>query len=455
MAHSNQGMEESSLDVRQGQKHAHLIKSDKLYHNNLSEGSCEKNDKSNPNKRIKFDERDREIEPVDQNVDERKIIYWKNPKITAFQLKHVIPYTKSLKNIGAWEPIHRILRILDENANCPSVRQTYDDIESHEWKNCKEGARCYDILARVSLVEHSLNVAAILIDGKSRQSADYLMQLGRFLILGLSHDLGKIPGIDKKDGYKSREMDHTVSSQRVLMKLLPENFRSRSEILDAVRDHHYTGDGSNPLTKLLKDADQKARQKELQERMADVGFLFDSDKASEKKIIRQDKRNMRRDYSKIDLEWLDIDNLLEMIGAKINEVTNDRKYEAFSCKATGLVYVQPALIFNCVMRLGMQQKQYGIMTFNTSQERKNHVTYAVRKLLDKHVPNQIGDNFIGQKYRIITQEGKRLNPGFYLPIKISAFKISPEEMEHRKQGVTYSHKILQSIKTVTVYKNRG
>jgi len=119
-----------------------------------------------------------------------------------------------------------------------------------------------------------------------------------------------------------------------------------------------------------------------------------------------------------------------------------------------MVYVQPDVIFDCVMALAMKHKQFGFAVYSRSRQDRNNVILNVKKLLEKHIHGKIGSTFVGQKYQIVTWEGKRLNPGFYLPIKSSAFSTPPSEIERRKNGVTYAHKILRSIKYVEVFDRK-
>ena len=336
------------------------------------------------------------------------------------------------------------MQILDNYGDCPSV-QKHHNIDRRHWE------KCYQELSKITLTEHTLHVAAELAGHKKNIGPEHSASLGRLLITGLGHDLGKIPKYRKGESKDAR--DHHIRSRDILDKLLPENLSSRQEILKAVQGHHYSSDDPDALTTLLKKADQEARRKELQQESIDVENTPEIGSNTDVCLADQKKQKSKKNYriEKIDLKWLNEKELLDLIEQKINFVNKRNQYQAFSCKKTGLVFVQPDVIFDCVMQLAMKNKQHGFSVYSRSRQDKNNVILNVKKLLEKHIHGKIGPTFVGQKYQIVTWEGKKLNPGFYLPIKVSAFSTSPSDIERRKNGVTYAHKILRSIKHVEVY----
>ena len=374
-------------------------------------------------------------------------VQWKNNVITLFYNQYVSPYLKTLESLGFLNPIKKILQILDDYGECPSV-QEHHNIDRRYWK------KCYQELAKITLTEHTLNVAAKLVGHQKTNGPEHAASLGRLLITGLGHDLGKIPKY--RQGESGDASDHHIRSRDILDGLLPESLRSRDEILKAVQGHHYSSDDPDALTTLLKKADQEARRKELQQESIDVENTTETGSNTEVCRAYQKEPEGKHKYriEKIDLKWLNENELLDLIDQKINIVSKRHQYQAFSCKETGLVYVQPDVFFDCVMQLAMKNKQFGFSVYSRSRQDKNNVILNVKKFLEKHIHGKIGPTFVGQKYQIVTWEGKKLNPGFYLPIKFSAFSTSPSDIERRKNGVTYAHKILRSIKHVEVYDRK-
>jgi hypothetical protein len=382
--------------------------------------------------------------PVDEGA---KDVQWKNKAIKLFYYRYVSPYLKTLESLGYLIPIKKILEILDDYGSCPSV-QDHHGTDRRYWKNR------YKELSKITLAQHTLNVAVELAGQKTIQCPEHAASMGRLLITGLGHDLGKIP--EYRKGKTEDDRDHHLRSRDILDKLLPGNLRSRQEILNAVQGHHYSSDDQDALTTLLKKADQEARRRELQQDSIDVKNT--SETGSNKKECQNDQKYPERKnkyrIQKIDLKWLNENELLDLIDQKINFVNKRNQYQAFSCKETGLVYVQPEVIFDGVMKLAIKNNQHGFAVYSRSRQDKNNVILNVKKLLEKHIHGKIGPTFVGQKYQIVTWEGNKLNPGFYLPIKVSAFSTSPSDIERRKNGVTYAHKILRSIKHVEVYDRK-
>jgi hypothetical protein len=382
--------------------------------------------------------------PADEGA---KDVQWKNKAITLFYDRYVSFYLKTLESLGFLNSIKQILQILDNYGDCPSV-QKHHNIDKRHWE------KCYQQLSKITLIDHSINVASELAGHKKNIGPEHAASLGRLLVTGLGHDIGKIPKYRK--GESEDAMDHHLRSRDILDKLLPENLRSRQEILKAVQGHHYSSDDPDALTTLLKKADQEARRKELQQASIDAGNSTET--GSSKGACRADQKEPegKNKYriEKIDLKWLNEKELLDLIDRKINFVNKRNQYQAFSCKKTGLVFVQPDVIFDCAMQVAMKNKQHGFSVYSRSRQDKNNVILNVKKLLEKHIHGKIGPTFVGQKYQIVTWEGNKLNPGFYLPIKVSAFSTSPSDIERRKNGVTYAHKILRSIKHVEVYDRK-
>jgi hypothetical protein len=382
--------------------------------------------------------------PVDEDA---KDVQWKNKAIMLFYYRYVSPYLKTLESLGFLKSIKNILQILDDHGDCPSV-QKHHNIERRHWE------KCYQQLSKITLTEHTLHVAVELAGHKKNTGPEHAASLGRLLITGLGHDLGKIPRYRRGESEDVR--DHHIRSRDILDKLLPEDLPSRQEILKAVQGHHYSSDDPDALTTLLKKADQEARRKELQQKSIDVENTPETGLNTDVCLADQKEQKSKKNYriEKIDLKWLNEKELLDLIDQKINFVNKRNQYRAFSCKKTGIVFVQPDVIFDCVMQLAMKNKQFGLAVYSRSRRDKNNVILNVKKLLDKHIHGKIGPTFVGQKYQIVTWEGKTLNPGFYLPIKVSAFSTSPSKIERRKNGVTYAHKILRSIKHVEVYDRK-
>lgn len=375
---------------------------------------------------------------------------WKHPDIGMFYREYVEPYARLLRRIDALDAVVELLILLDDEGHCPSIAgrcgqpgpaAKATDLEVSRWQSVRHNA--YDILhENVSLREHSLNVASIIIEQRKKEGKDFQMELGRLLIVSLGHDIGKIPG--KSTGHAGK--DHFLVSRDVLDGILPADYPSRDEILAAVRDHHFSSASGGALLKNLKTADHKARQMELKKYGCEATIAPSSITTASRHPTKPDRTSRQPRYASVDLSWLELSQLLQLVAARINVVENG-KYEAFS--HAGIVYVYPRLLAQCACHLAMQAGRMEVVAHMATEEKMGALTYAIRKALDGHIPDKlIGAGYIGRKFQIVDGNAACMNPGFYLPLKISAFTpVSPSRIEKRKQGVA----MLQSIRSVSVY----
>jgi len=153
----------------------------------------------------------------------------------------------------------QILKLLDQEGNCPSVVNLKGDVEGSWDENT------YQILARTTLLDHSLNVAeqAILLLSESES----FHVIPDTLVAALGHDLGKL---ESSRGYLYSVGEHPLTAGRPLGEI--EEFKKlprKNEIERAIKLHHKRPEGL--LGKTLKKADQLARQKELEETVSRFG----------------------------------------------------------------------------------------------------------------------------------------------------------------------------------------
>ena len=362
---------------------------------------------------------------------------WKHGQIESFCRDYVDSFAGILKGIYAYDGIIHLLEMLDREGDCPSVAGRFErakikegnkDLEATEWETNQKEA--YDILREnVSLLDHSLNVAVMLIEKRKKESKDYQMEIGRLLYVSLGHDIGKIPSIGRIPA-----KDHFLISCEVLNEILPREYPSRDEILTAVRDHHYPSSNSGGLLKILKTGDHQARQYEL--RKYGHKLNVKEERPVERANFEKQKSNPEIDkprYDPVDLSWLDVSELLKRIGERINVVENGR-YEAFS--HSGIVYVYPRLMAKYACDLALEAGRTDMMAYMANQEQMSHLEYAVRCRLNDFIPEGlIGKEYIGRKFQIVLKDGKCLNPGFYIPLQIIAFKdMGILEMENRRKN---------------------
>ena len=96
--------------------------------------------------------------------------------------------------------------------------------QDHEYQAV---ANVYDLLAKITLLDHSLNVAEQMISSVARaKTRDPEMLMGKILVTALGHDIGKIPGL--MDGQPARKGDHPYISYLVLKNVILTDVFSRS-----------------------------------------------------------------------------------------------------------------------------------------------------------------------------------------------------------------------------------
>lgn len=147
----------------------------------------------------------------------------------------------------------QILNLLDQEGECPSVVNIQNDVEGSWDENT------FQLLGRTTLLDHSINVAEHVVQLLS--DANDWHVIPDTMVAALGHDLGKLESVR---GYLYSTGEHAVTAGRPLGGIAGFNeLRRKDEILQAIKLHHKRPQGL--IGKTLKQADQKARQKELEE----------------------------------------------------------------------------------------------------------------------------------------------------------------------------------------------
>jgi hypothetical protein len=173
---------------------------------------------------------------------------FRHPEIAEFHRELVQGKAKMVENVRLC--IDELLRILDQEGDCPSVVN----------RNAKEAegkleTNVYARLAGLPLYRHSLNVAR-----EMAARCNQPLMAPKEVITGLAHDLGKLPSYQEPMYCTG---DHPLIAPTVLEKI--ESYRQLTfaeEVTDAVRQHHRAQPESD-LGKRLKSADQACRAREI------------------------------------------------------------------------------------------------------------------------------------------------------------------------------------------------
>jgi len=190
--------------------------------------------------------------------------------------------------------IIELLKLIeDKGIDTPSVVSfTEKDPETKYKKDIltEDGLTSYQILRKVSLYDHTLNVVNSIYEELKRHSkTNYVLLLGKAIIAALAHDIGKIKKMEERLENVSPEIfssqPHHQISKIFFMKMYP-NYRDRKIVIEAIENHHSIKVPSgNDLIKLLITADKGARDFEIDE-------YFKSDGKQEKLISKREKKQV-------------------------------------------------------------------------------------------------------------------------------------------------------------------
>jgi len=161
------------------------------------------------------------------------------------------PYRRLFDSQGATDGFLALIEFLDCGGECPSVvKERRKDEDFY-------GAGIFE---KISLREHSINVARKMLKLIKETYLDYENLIPKAFTASFGHDLGKIPKFRESDIYA--RADHSIiSAQKVGEIFFGKEPRWLRSALEAIRDHHRAPRDSFSL--LLKEADKMARQEEI------------------------------------------------------------------------------------------------------------------------------------------------------------------------------------------------
>jgi len=376
---------------------------------------------------------------------------WHHDRINTFYDQCVVPYTKVLQHAGHLNTINALLFLLDQHGDCPSVVRLKED---REYQTIQNSRNIYDLLSKISLLDHSLNVAEQMIANLTKGKAkDPEMLTGKILVTALGHDIGKIPQLIAAQKYSKG--DHPYISYLVLKKaIFTDSSPQQEDILKAVRGHHYpVGKG---FTYDLRKADQAAREMESEqlsmqgEATSELVRTIQEQKISDKQASRQTRTlpkpegTIREIPELLDLSWLDLSEFLSAVEPVINVVDDGEHFRALSMN-NGLVYLTLDLVSKTVIQLAEKHNHPGILVNADTKEKKRQIEYTVKTLLDKEgfIPSFIGKGFSGARFGLINKKAKKKTMGIYMPVDARAFGTSLTELESRKKNAPIIKKICE------------
>ena len=395
---------------------------------------------------------------------------FQHPEIRDFYDRYVKGKTAdrsaSATPAGAASPaggiVTAILGLLDREGDCPSVVNGKGEPDGLMDPNA------YDLLARVPLYRHSLDVAEELIKTFGASAAPS----PKILIAALGHDLGKLPSY-RKTLYTLG--DHPLISLTILEGLPGYNeLPYKDELKRAITSHHRNPQG--PLEEKLKEADMAARRMELA-RNVKKHMEGDQSRRNQSPVrpasgpampgaqplpppstlalepahasgpTRQagspapesafasyapEKKEVVT-LREVPLPWFDPDKFLAELKPYINRLDGAR-WGAFSMP-DGHVYFQAGVIEEVAKKLGKGDPDIALM--GADRGLKRNILYSVVSLLRREkeaiARGLIKDGYFGGPFIVRMKDGREVF-FYYTPFVAEAFGETVSYFEGLKEG---------------------
>jgi hypothetical protein len=345
--------------------------------------------------------------------------------------------------------IIKILTMLDDEGDCPSVVRAHKDEAERIYSDDS-----YALLATVPLFRHTLTVTRNFI-----AKADQEALLADMIIIALAHDIGKIPSYH--DGMYSSG-DHPIIAGLILNNI-PEyvSLPNRDDIHRAITGHHLLK-SDNILTDGLKLSDHEARQAELsalyaKARERKINDSKDNENPPVAATDTSTRTNTRKPQQPVEErehplgnlesqekfyptildipEWFDADAILAALKKRINVVESTPKGEQWSAVSTsqGLVFVNPEGLWAAIKEVSDIDPK--VLASEGCESEKRNMLYTIvselSKTRDAIATQYVADRYYTTQVSIITGGGKRL-PYLLIPFTAQAFGEKPSTLEELK-----------------------
>jgi hypothetical protein len=334
-----------------------------------------------------------------QDVDNIYVLQRPKIKSTDFCNDIIEPHRDLLTQQDVLEGIYKIIELLDEHGGCPSIVTTSIDKDSET----DEIYSIRDTLLKVSLKDHSYRVTKIALKllKETYREKDYENLIPKMIVTALGHDFGKIPAL-RESGLYAKADHPLISAQKVNEIFMGKDIIWLNSAVDAIKNHHRQT--NDPFSLLLKEADGKAREREVSECSKDISI---------------------KEWD----EWFNVQSFLEILRPQINVIQTGKKWKAFSFGGT--VYCQPDFLYEAARKLASEGKVIDMTLLRVSEKER-----ALKKIVDSLkranvVGNELGEDYYGMFYEIQMDKAKRKM--FLTPLKIDAFGM-PSEIERVKEG---------------------
>lgn len=213
--------------------------------------------------RRRIEQQANEFDPqIDDKLALRQQFEFIKLETNVFLNNYVDPYIDMIR-LDYLRIIYKLLEFLEEEGGISSVTGYKGDPETAQFLEEKFGEKSsFDILKTYSLFDHSLRVARYCCDNLEKSAIDeYIWKpnVGISLILGLSHDIGKVRTAYHTD--KSSIRAHAIESKTLFLDMFPDYNRAE-EAAELIENHHMSRNDLGNFGKMLVQADKDARKEE-------------------------------------------------------------------------------------------------------------------------------------------------------------------------------------------------
>ncbi|MFA5352702.1 MAG: hypothetical protein WC291_00575 [Thermodesulfovibrionales bacterium] len=307
----------------------------------------------------------------------------------------VLPYREVLSQQGVTDEVGKIIATLNTFGDCPSVVLNRDDEEYQDL------SPLMDILSKVTLKEHSGNVARIGITLLKEHYRDYESLIPKMLVTALGHDLGKIPEL-RMSGLYAKADHPLISSAKINEFFEGKEIIWLSGALDAIKNHHRQS--QDQFDSLLRKADAKARESEVARISKDL------------KIQKWE-------------EWFTVQELLDNIKPRINALQG-AKWEAFSFGS--MVYCTTDAVYDTIKAMATGRKVIDLSTMSASRK-EEVIRRAATDLRNEGIlGDTVKEEHYGAFFNVVLQQGQKKM--FLIPLKLEAFGMA-SELGRLKEGI--------------------
>lgn len=353
---------------------------------------------------------------------EGKVLTSMSEKTAKFYAEAIQPYEKEIEAQKATDIIRELIRIIEEHGNCPSIVFSGADKESFTMQ-----VSVKEIFGKVTLIDHTFQVVLKLIELVKEVYADGIRQVPKAIVVGLAHDIGKIPEFHM--GHYSTQ-DHPLISESKLREIvlrLKESGKETPYWIDqayiVVKEHHLPG-SKDQLVELLKKADRESRALELAGHMKEYRIsVFD--------------------------EWFEPEELVKRLEPYINVMQTNKWYAVSN---GNVVYVRPDFLVKLTNDLREDKKVLDslfLYTTNTTTVMKN----VIAKLRERDLTAPIlKEGYSSIRCKVITDITRttgRSHESSFTPLRLDAISkisgVSISELESRKLSSSLQVIIIEPV----------